>query len=58
MVLIDKLLKQLYDTGHKVLLFSQMTTMLDILQDFMDFRSVPNYPLALFYLFPINMFFV
>eukprot|EP00667_Euglena_gracilis_P001160 EG_transcript_1160 len=39
MVLIDKLLKQLYDTGHKVLLFSQMTTMLDILQDFMDFRG-------------------
>ncbi len=38
LVLIDKLLKQLHASGHKVLLFSQMTTMLDILQDYMDYR--------------------
>lgn len=34
----DKLLQRLHANGHKVLLFSQMTTMLDILQDYLDFR--------------------
>ncbi|XP_027722502.1 chromodomain-helicase-DNA-binding protein 1-like isoform X2 [Vombatus ursinus] len=37
--LLDKLLSFLYTRGHRVLLFSQMTHMLDILQDYMDYRG-------------------
>ncbi|XP_043368248.1 chromodomain-helicase-DNA-binding protein 1-like isoform X2 [Dermochelys coriacea] len=37
--LLDKLLSFLYAGGHRVLLFSQMTRMLDVLQDFMDYRG-------------------
>ncbi|XP_053522170.1 chromodomain-helicase-DNA-binding protein 1-like isoform X2 [Artibeus jamaicensis] len=37
--LLDKLLAHLYSRGHRVLLFSQMTQMLDILQDYMDYRG-------------------
>ena len=35
LVMLDKLLAKLKKEGHKVLIFSQMTSMLDILQDFM-----------------------
>ncbi|CAM4431668.1 chromodomain-helicase-DNA-binding protein 1-like [Caretta caretta] len=37
--LLDKLLSFLYAGGHRVLLFSQMTRMLDVLQDYMDYRG-------------------
>ncbi|XP_038613641.1 chromodomain-helicase-DNA-binding protein 1-like isoform X1 [Tachyglossus aculeatus] len=37
--LLDKLLAFLYAGGHRVLLFSQMTRMLDVLQDYMDYRG-------------------
>nr|KAF6396425.1 chromodomain helicase DNA binding protein 1 like [Rousettus aegyptiacus] len=37
--LLDKLLAFLRPRGHRVLLFSQMTQMLDILQDYMDYRG-------------------
>ncbi|XP_076366781.1 lymphocyte-specific helicase-like isoform X2 [Tachypleus tridentatus] len=37
--LMDSLLKELKKHGHKVLLFSQMTTMLDILQDYCNLRK-------------------
>ncbi|XP_053145950.1 chromodomain-helicase-DNA-binding protein 1-like [Hemicordylus capensis] len=37
--LLDKLLAFLHVGGHRVLLFSQMTQMLDILQDYMDYRG-------------------
>ncbi|XP_036624511.1 chromodomain-helicase-DNA-binding protein 1-like isoform X1 [Trichosurus vulpecula] len=37
--LLDKLLSFLYTRDHRVLLFSQMTHMLDILQDYMDYRG-------------------
>ncbi|XP_072500692.1 chromodomain-helicase-DNA-binding protein 1-like isoform X1 [Notamacropus eugenii] len=37
--LLDKLLSFLYARDHRVLLFSQMTHMLDILQDYMDYRG-------------------
>nr|XP_044613917.1 chromodomain-helicase-DNA-binding protein 1-like [Equus asinus] len=37
--LLDKLLAFLYSRSHRVLLFSQMTQMLDILQDYMDYRG-------------------
>ncbi|KAJ3218851.1 choline dehydrogenase 7 [Dinochytrium kinnereticum] len=35
MVLIDKLLRKLKDGGHKVLIFSQMTKCLDLIQDYL-----------------------
>jgi SWI/SNF-related matrix-associated actin-dependent regulator of chromatin subfamily A member 5 len=39
--LLDKLLARLARDGHRVLLFSQMTRMLDILEDFMRMRGHP-----------------
>ena len=39
LVLIDRLLTYLKARGHKVLLFSQMTRMLDILQDYLGYRG-------------------
>ena len=39
LVLIDKLLEKLKAQGHKVLIFSQMVRMLDILEDFMIYRK-------------------
>ncbi|XP_024010779.1 probable helicase CHR10 [Eutrema salsugineum] len=38
LLVLDQLLKRLHDIGHRVLLFSQMTSTLDILQDFMELR--------------------
>mmetsp|Transcript_39745 Transcript_39745/g.128643 ORF Transcript_39745/g.128643 Transcript_39745/m.128643 type:complete len:827 (+) Transcript_39745:2-2482(+) len=38
MVLLDKLLGRLKRRGHRVLLFSQMTRMLDILEDYCAYR--------------------
>jgi SWI/SNF-related matrix-associated actin-dependent regulator of chromatin subfamily A member 5 len=35
MALLDKLLKKLHEKGHRVLIFSQMTRMLDILEDYL-----------------------
>jgi Helicase conserved C-terminal domain len=37
--MVDKLLKRLYEKGHRVLLFTQMTRVLDILEDFMVMRG-------------------
>ena len=34
MVLLDKLLKKMKERGHRVLIFSQMTKMIDILEDY------------------------
>ncbi|CAL5331340.1 unnamed protein product [Camellia sinensis] len=39
LIILDQLLKKLHDTGHRVLLFAQMTHTLDILQDFMELRK-------------------
>lgn len=39
MVLLDKLLAKLKADGHRVLIFSQMTRMLDILQDYLNYRG-------------------
>ncbi|XP_048774216.2 lymphocyte-specific helicase-like isoform X2 [Ostrea edulis] len=39
MKLLDTMLKELKSRGHKVLIFSQMTKMLDILQDFCYLRE-------------------
>ncbi|KAG7359848.1 SNF2-related protein [Nitzschia inconspicua] len=38
MVLLDKLLKRLQENGHRVLLFTQMTRILDIMEDYMVMR--------------------
>ncbi|KAF7315507.1 ATP-dependent DNA helicase [Mycena indigotica] len=39
MVLLDKLLARLKQDGHRVLIFSQMVRMLDILSDYMSLRG-------------------
>ena len=39
MVLLDKLLPKLRQEGHKVLIFSQMVKMLDLLAEYCDFRD-------------------
>lgn len=39
MVLIDKLLPKLKAGGHKVLIFSQMTRVLDLLEDYLTFSG-------------------
>lgn len=36
--LLDKLLVRLKETGHRVLIFSQMVRMLDILAEYMKYR--------------------
>ena len=39
MVLLDKLLARLKTDGHRVLVFSQMVRILDILSDYMNIRG-------------------
>lgn len=39
LVLIDKLLPRLKSEGHKVLIFSQMIHVLDVLQDYLQYRG-------------------
>lgn len=39
MVLLDKLLRRLHQTGHRVLIFSQMVRVLDIISDYMRRRG-------------------
>ncbi|KAL9580649.1 MAG: hypothetical protein Q9212_004368 [Teloschistes hypoglaucus] len=39
LMLLDGLLKKLHKNGHRVLIFSQMVKMLDILQDYMKYRG-------------------
>ena len=36
---MDKLLKRLKEKGHRVLIFTQMTKILDILEDYMNMRQ-------------------
>ncbi|XP_023210874.1 LOW QUALITY PROTEIN: chromodomain-helicase-DNA-binding protein 1-like [Centruroides sculpturatus] len=40
-MLLDKLLCRLKETGHRVLIFSQMVRMLDILSDYLQLRHFP-----------------
>jgi len=42
LVLLDKLLVRLRADGHRVLIFSQMVRMLDILSDYMALRGYPH----------------
>ncbi|GMY23292.1 probable helicase CHR10 isoform X1 [Fagus crenata] len=39
LMILDQLLQKLRDSGHRVLLFAQMTHTLDILQDFLELRK-------------------
>ena len=40
LIILDRLLKKLYaEDNHKVLIFSQMTMVLDILEDYCNYRS-------------------
>ncbi|KAK9076488.1 hypothetical protein SSX86_004822 [Deinandra increscens subsp. villosa] len=41
LVVLDQLLQKLHNSGHRVLLFAQMTHTLDILQDYMELRKYP-----------------
>merc|ERR1712242_213868 len=41
MLLIDKLLVRLQETGHRVLIFSQMVRMLDVLSEYLEIRRFP-----------------
>ncbi|KAL6957595.1 putative helicase chr10, partial [Sarracenia purpurea var. burkii] len=39
LIILDQLLQKLHDTGHRVLLFAQMTHTLDTLQDYLELRK-------------------
>jgi SWI/SNF-related matrix-associated actin-dependent regulator of chromatin subfamily A member 5 len=39
MILLDKLLRRLHEQGSRVLLFSQMTRLLDVLEDYMHIKG-------------------
>ncbi|KAI7748636.1 hypothetical protein M8C21_012436 [Ambrosia artemisiifolia] len=41
LIVLDQLLQKLRNSGHRVLLFAQMTHTLDILQDYMELRKYP-----------------
>lgn len=43
MVILDKLLKRMIATGSRVLIFSQMSRMLDILEDYCLFRGYSKF---------------
>lgn len=44
MVLLDKLLPRLRETGHRVLIFSQMVRVLDILADYLRLKGYAQGP--------------
>ena len=39
LVLLDKLLPRLYEQGHKVLIFSQMVKVLNIIEEYLNYRG-------------------
>lgn len=53
MLKLDELLKTLKAGGHRILLFSQMTTMMNILEDYLSFRRY-KYKCFLFFLKHVN----
>jgi len=46
LILLDKLLMRLREGGHRVLIFSQMVRMLDIVADYLQLRRF-NYQVSL-----------
>ncbi|KAJ3209128.1 hypothetical protein HDU82_001372 [Entophlyctis luteolus] len=47
LMFLDKLLPQLFESNHRVLLFSQFTRMLDIVSDYMALRGISSYKVFL-----------
>ena len=43
MILIDKLLPKLKSDGHRILIFSQMTNLLDILSDYLNMKGFSHF---------------
>ena len=41
LILLDKILSQLRGTGHRVLIFSQMTKILNVLEDYLKLKGFP-----------------
>ena len=41
-MLLDKMLPELRSSGHRVLIFSQMTRVLDLLQDYLEGSGMPS----------------
>ena len=46
MIILDKLLESMKAKGSRVLIFSQMSRVLDILEDYCLFRGFSGFPLA------------
>ena len=40
--LLDRILPKILKTGHKVLIFSQFTGVIDIMKDYFIYRDIPN----------------
>lgn len=45
MIILDKLLRSMKEKGSRVLIFSQMSRVLDILEDYCLFREYREYPM-------------
>ena len=41
LMLLEKMLRQLHEQKHRVLIFSQMTRMIDLLEDFLEHHRYP-----------------
>ena len=39
LILMQKMLRQLHKDNHRVLIFSQMTRLLDVLEDFLEYEG-------------------
>ena len=57
MAILDKLLKSMNEKGSRVLIFSQMSRMLDILEDYCLFRGYSAYRITL-YRATVNVIFI
>ena len=40
--LLDRMLPKLFRAGHRILMFFQMTQIMDIMQDYLNFRRTPH----------------
>lgn len=41
--LLDRILPKLKETGHRVLIFCQMTTLMTVLEDFFSYRGIISF---------------
>ena len=55
LIILDKLIQKLGKKDHQVLIFSQMTRMLDILEDYCLYRKFEVFSLNLFLLLIMNL---